>query len=704
MCKSIIVTLFGLFLALAAVPVHGQKQNPANGHYYYYFSSAVNWYDAQAAAAQLGGYLATITDSTEDVFIRTIGVSSTSWIGATDSLVEGQWAWITGEPWGYTRWHSGEPNNVGDEDFVGMNPGAWDWVDFRWDRTFAYVVEWDTALYSQIIRVPEDFATIQAALNAARPFYFDTVRVAPGTYTEHLHFPGTDLILKSSGGPEVTVLQGTLAGVPSIIMDHSESRGTRISGFTLVNSNGNVIYAPSASPTIDHCIVRDSHGSNHIVTVSSGKISDCVFHNNIGSSCINVGSGSVVTNNLLYRNDVAIVIWAGAAQISIANNTVVKNLASSVGIRISAGSEIIRDNIVAYNPGYGIRDDNSVGGSEVIEFNDVYSNVAGNYYGCGPGTGSLSVDPLFCDTTTNEFGVPSASPCIGSGYQGGNMGAPLDQCSSFRVSNITIGVAQDSLHLTDHMPVMSWRYMDSLGRSLTSTQLEVGSDLNWQVAEMWLPPTIVGPDTELTYGGAPLLDGGTYYVRVRSAIGADWSLWSTAKFHMNALPNIPSLDYPASGSIASSSRPTLRAVSTNDPDGDPLIYYFAVYADSALTVPGAVGWSFANSGYVYWQPASDLPDNSRYWWTVQAFDGHEYSQPSIARNFIVNGVNEAPFQPQLVSPESQGSPVFDMLPRFTWRRSSDPDPAIRSNTSLSFRSTPISSMFLPSIRLLIPSM
>jgi hypothetical protein len=41
------------------------------------------------------------------------------WIGATDSRIEGQWEWVTGEPWSsYLNWRAGEPNNTGDEDFL----------------------------------------------------------------------------------------------------------------------------------------------------------------------------------------------------------------------------------------------------------------------------------------------------------------------------------------------------------------------------------------------------------------------------------------------------------------------------------------------------------------------------------------------------------------------------------------------------------
>ena len=46
------------------------------------------------------------------------------WVGACDADVEGTWAWVTGEPWSYAPWASGEPNNMsGSEDCVEMYSG-----------------------------------------------------------------------------------------------------------------------------------------------------------------------------------------------------------------------------------------------------------------------------------------------------------------------------------------------------------------------------------------------------------------------------------------------------------------------------------------------------------------------------------------------------------------------------------------------------
>ncbi len=49
--------------------------------------------------------------------------------------------------------------------------------------------------------------SIQAAINAADPG--DEIEVAPGTYTEAIDFSGKAIRLYSSGGPDVTIIDGT---------------------------------------------------------------------------------------------------------------------------------------------------------------------------------------------------------------------------------------------------------------------------------------------------------------------------------------------------------------------------------------------------------------------------------------------------------------------------------------------------------------
>ncbi len=60
--------------------------------------------------------------------------------------------------------------------------------------------------FTKTIHVPGDYHTIQEAIDAS--VNGDTVLVAPGTYVENINFNGKAIIVKGSGGADVTVIDG----------------------------------------------------------------------------------------------------------------------------------------------------------------------------------------------------------------------------------------------------------------------------------------------------------------------------------------------------------------------------------------------------------------------------------------------------------------------------------------------------------------
>ncbi len=120
--------------------------NPANGHYYKWVSGTTTWMNGKAGAETLGGYLATVTSSAEQAWLRQniVPAGQSACLGGTDETVEGTWAWITGEAWAYANWGGGEPNNVGNEDYLAMTgTGPWNDVVGSSGGMSGYVVEWN---------------------------------------------------------------------------------------------------------------------------------------------------------------------------------------------------------------------------------------------------------------------------------------------------------------------------------------------------------------------------------------------------------------------------------------------------------------------------------------------------------------------------------------------------------------------------------
>lgn len=157
--------LFALICALCAIPggeasaIPGVLYNSGTGHYYKLYTTLSTWSSASAAAQQVGGYLACVTSSAENSWLVSNSLAvNTPWIGGSDSASEGTWTWVSGEAWSYTAWNSGEPNNVGDEDYltIGTTGG---WNDWTATGTAYYIVEWNTDP-----NIPPDPTNLRATL------------------------------------------------------------------------------------------------------------------------------------------------------------------------------------------------------------------------------------------------------------------------------------------------------------------------------------------------------------------------------------------------------------------------------------------------------------------------------------------------------------------------------------------------------------
>lgn len=91
-------------------------EDPATGACYMLFQESLSWDQAQAACAQLGGHLATATSQLENSLAsQIVPASDDIWLGASDTGSEGDFAWVTLEPFAFTHWRRGEPNDGGDD-------------------------------------------------------------------------------------------------------------------------------------------------------------------------------------------------------------------------------------------------------------------------------------------------------------------------------------------------------------------------------------------------------------------------------------------------------------------------------------------------------------------------------------------------------------------------------------------------------------
>lgn len=87
-----------------------------NGHYYKLYDNADDWAEAREKCEKKGGHLVTITSAEENNFVYSYMVQegyTRAFIGLYNSSYSDRpvWTWITEEPFEYSYWGSGEPNN-----------------------------------------------------------------------------------------------------------------------------------------------------------------------------------------------------------------------------------------------------------------------------------------------------------------------------------------------------------------------------------------------------------------------------------------------------------------------------------------------------------------------------------------------------------------------------------------------------------------
>ena len=144
----------------------------------------------------------------------------------------------------------------------------------------------------------------------------------------------------------------------------------------------------------------------------------------------------------------------------------------------------------------------------------------------------------------------------------------------------------------------------------------------------------------------------------------------TTPVRINTIPAVPTVLSPMGDTVLNSARPQLSFQTVVDADGDPVSYNLQLFQGQTLAadLKGIAG----SAGVTVVTPASDLLENARYFWSVQASDGESLSAWSAPQGFYVNAVVEAPSAPQLLAPLAGESLAGDGV--LSWAAAGDPDP------------------------------
>ena len=267
--------------------------------------------------------------------------------------------------------------------------------------------------HPKLLLVPQQYSTIQSAIDSAS--VNDTILVSPGTYYENINFSGKNIIIKSSGTAENTIIDGSQPVDPnnsSVVkfVTAEDSITAILDGFTITGGSGSWswpgkvgggIWIENAQAIVKNCIIQNNSGP----TKGGGVYCGYEIGTNLNSSIM---SNCVITDNDALAGGSGIHIkFIGSMKIdhcTIANNNIMLETTAQASSSFFSNSIIW---LATTTLTYG-----------TPEFN--YCDIQG---GWTSGVGNIDSDPIFCNSRLGNYNLASNSPCIGAGVNGTNIGA-----------------------------------------------------------------------------------------------------------------------------------------------------------------------------------------------------------------------------------------------------------------------------------------
>lgn len=231
------------------------------GQHYYVSTIAQTWTQAQSTCQANGGNLATVTSAAVNTLLTNNLPSGGGWIGFTDQASEGTFVWVDGSPVTYTNWNTGEPNNVGNEDYTILT-GTGKWNDLPASSSTYYFMQLAAATTPSAICEGSTLTLFSASATGATyswtgPNSFISSQQNPVISNATIDASGTYTVSITSGGCTATAsVAATVNHAPAGIGQNAVLPSSL--------STGLVLYYPMDGNT------NDASGNNINGTIAGG--------------------------------------------------------------------------------------------------------------------------------------------------------------------------------------------------------------------------------------------------------------------------------------------------------------------------------------------------------------------------------------------------------------------------------------------------
>lgn len=199
--------------------------------------------------------------------------------------------------------------------------------------------EYYSSSYSfNIIWVPDNYTTIQEAINAASPG--DIIKVHDGPYYENIFINKTISLIGEK--TETTIIDGSKSNVtfgPTVYVYGEDAKGVRICNFTIQGSNAWGIY---------------------ILLNATVNVENNIITNNSGGIVADVSNNNTFINNTIIDNKFEGILFFESSENIMANNTINGNAYNFGILRSYFNHSIDASNLINGKPIYYLKNQNDL--------------------------------------------------------------------------------------------------------------------------------------------------------------------------------------------------------------------------------------------------------------------------------------------------------------------------------------------------------